>query len=376
MSITFVCSCGKRLRAREEMASRRSMCPRCGAPVGIPSLQSNHPGGLRGPLSPEEISRRRNRIDPEKDTNLTSVGPAAVRIRRGANRNAEEQDWRPLDGNLVCPAGQDPTVEPSAPGKPAARVRRRRSWQLESRWYHCLAYPLRAWPVVVGLSLGLAALTAAATLLLPGFHDFHADSAQGWLPALLILLPLLIVGYTAGFLDGVLLSGILGESQQVRWPGYNLQPVIVGAVRWLVCFLAGPILPATVGVWFWLSCGDPAFIDRVILGELAVVTVGLWLLTLVAVADGGRLRDASPPAVVDLFQRLGWRSAVPLVVVPALAFVHGRMGLTAVEELHRDPAAGVLLLAGVWLSALFCGTYFFRLLGLWCLRTRPQKSLA
>ncbi|HEY7307870.1 MAG TPA: hypothetical protein VH643_00785 [Gemmataceae bacterium] len=48
MSIKFICSCGKHLRARDEMAARRSMCPRCGAPVGIPSLQPTHGGTTVG----------------------------------------------------------------------------------------------------------------------------------------------------------------------------------------------------------------------------------------------------------------------------------------------------------------------------------------
>ena len=60
MSIKFVCSCGKHLRARDEMAARRSMCPRCGAPVGVPSLRPTHAGTQAAPLTPQE-RRRLNR---------------------------------------------------------------------------------------------------------------------------------------------------------------------------------------------------------------------------------------------------------------------------------------------------------------------------
>src|SRR5262249_62050682 len=65
MTIKFTCSCGKRLRARDEMAARRSACPRCGAPVGIPSLQPTHPGANAGPLSPTERLRERQRRKAE-----------------------------------------------------------------------------------------------------------------------------------------------------------------------------------------------------------------------------------------------------------------------------------------------------------------------
>src|SRR5687767_14255037 len=46
MTLRFTCTCGKRLRARDEMASRRSMCPACGRPVGVPPLRPHHPGGV------------------------------------------------------------------------------------------------------------------------------------------------------------------------------------------------------------------------------------------------------------------------------------------------------------------------------------------
>jgi len=58
VTIKFICTCGKHLRARDEMAARRSVCPRCGSPVGIPSLKPTHRGGLARPLTPLERLRR------------------------------------------------------------------------------------------------------------------------------------------------------------------------------------------------------------------------------------------------------------------------------------------------------------------------------
>src|SRR5207245_3002365 len=54
MAIKFVCRCGKRLRAQSTMAGRRSACPRCGAPVGVPALQPTVRGATLGPMSPSE----------------------------------------------------------------------------------------------------------------------------------------------------------------------------------------------------------------------------------------------------------------------------------------------------------------------------------
>src|SRR6516162_11429084 len=51
MAIKFFCKCGKKLKARDEMAGRRSICPRCGSPVGIPGLKPTHAGATLGPMS-------------------------------------------------------------------------------------------------------------------------------------------------------------------------------------------------------------------------------------------------------------------------------------------------------------------------------------
>ncbi len=363
--ITFVCRCGKHLRARAEMASRRIMCPRCGSPVGVPSREPAHPQGQAGPLSAEEIARRRFSQPPEDATQV--LDSISVRIRRRRNPNRPEgPDWRPLDAPLVCP----PEAVPQE-GKPPPEPYVRRRWRLETRWHHCLTYPCRAWPIVVSLTLAQTALTGATVLLLPRFHeDFHPDSLEGWMPAVLGLLPLVILGYTAAFLGVVMESGAAGEHLEVRWPGYNVGLIARQTVRWLVCFLAGPVVPALAACWFWLSCGEPTLVDRAILAELALVAIGSWVLGVLAVADAGRLRAAAPPGVVDLFARLGPRAAVPLLAVPVLVFAFARLALAGVEDLHRDAASGVLLLAGAWFGALFLGTFLCRLMGLWCFRTR------
>src|SRR6516225_10035363 len=51
MAIKFFCKCGKKLKARDEMAGRRSMCPRCGSPVGIPAANATYAGTKLGPMT-------------------------------------------------------------------------------------------------------------------------------------------------------------------------------------------------------------------------------------------------------------------------------------------------------------------------------------
>ena len=46
MAIKFICSCGKHLKARDEMAARRSVCPACGNPTVLRPAPPR-PGGRR-----------------------------------------------------------------------------------------------------------------------------------------------------------------------------------------------------------------------------------------------------------------------------------------------------------------------------------------
>src|SRR5260370_40008965 len=57
MAIKFFCKCGKKLKAWDETAGRRSMCPRCGSPVGIPATTPTHGGATLGPMSIQDRLR-------------------------------------------------------------------------------------------------------------------------------------------------------------------------------------------------------------------------------------------------------------------------------------------------------------------------------
>jgi hypothetical protein len=363
MSINFVCRCGKRLRAREDMASRRIMCPRCGEPVGVPSLEATHRGGA-GPLTREEIALRAQAAGPRplNEAELGKVGPVQVRLRRRrtCGNLAAGPDWRPLEAPLVCP--------PGAPGAPE-RVRlprRRRQWARESRWYHCLLYPLRALGLVLGLGLPLTALTGIATLAAPQLNEADAP----WAPYLFALIPVLVLAYTAGFLDVVLTTAATGQFGDICWPGYDVPGIGYSALKWLVCFLAGPVVLAAAAVLFWVFGDEPRFVDRAILAELVVLSLGAWCLGLLSATDAGRLAGAAPGNVVALTLRLGWRAVVPLAVAPGIMIAHARLGLAGLAEIHRDGPLGTAMLAGAWVGILFWCTFLFRLFGIWCHDTR------
>src|SRR6476469_6142468 len=83
MSIKFFCGCGNHLKARDEMAGRRAMCPKCGSPVGIPSLRPTHPGTAAAPLTPEErrrLARQRGLVAEGPAPPPATPSPAAVAL--------------------------------------------------------------------------------------------------------------------------------------------------------------------------------------------------------------------------------------------------------------------------------------------------------
>src|SRR5205823_2563976 len=90
----------------------------------------------------------------------------------------------------------------------------------------------------------------------------------------------LLAAPPCSFLDCVLTSAVKGEVYYILWSGNPLLTVLVGGGRWLVCFLAGPVVFAATGYLYWLNCGDPAPIDWLILVELGVMALAYWLFAL------------------------------------------------------------------------------------------------
>jgi hypothetical protein len=345
MAIKFICSCGKHLRARDEMAARRSVCPRCGAPVGIPAREPTQSSAPLGPMTPTERAGRRPVVASTeavfRELSLAAAAPSAP----------------PVPTEAAPGAAAEPPA--SAPRKPRT-----------TPWGQRLVYLLRALPLIVGLAVALTAVTATAAAG-PALRDLRS-AASGWILGVLcapfVVFPLLILGYACGFLDCTFSAAAAGEVRDVRWPGRDLGLVVRSAAAWLLCFLAGPVVPAAGALLFWLHCGDPALVDWLILAELGLFAVGYWLLAVVAVQRRDRLRDANPVAVARLVGDLGPLVLLAVLAAAVVVLAHGLLAFAALGELHREPLAGLLSLVVCWVSGLFLATCWFRLLGGWCRR--------
>jgi len=251
------------------------------------------------------------------------------------------------------------------PVAPRPRPRRTKAERgLEEHWYEYLLFPLRVawvWPVLVLFTAGLSIILAE---FLP------RQLAEGTIPPEALVFScvcgLFLAGLPCAFLDCLFCSAAAG-----RWApadGNLLLQSLRSAARWLLCFLAGPVLFAVTGYFYWLNCGE-TLLDNLILAELGVAGFAYWLFALLAVTESGRFRDLNPVAVVDTAHRLRWRGLA--VVLAALLFVaHGWVLLSAALTLQGNSPKGWALVIGAWAGGVFWGMFFSRLLGIWCYRSR------
>src|SRR5262245_58114634 len=346
MSIKFFCSCGKHLRAREALAGKRSVCPQCGQLVGVPSLQATHRGTVPAPMTPAEKGKLKPR-DAIPIPAPDSLAAAAQDVFEFGTPEARTDD-----------------------GKIKPKQRSYRLLALEKHWYQCLWFPCYAWHMVLGLTFGLTILSGIVVVAWPQFGE--PDLKTWWVWTVAWAAPFVVFGYLCGFLHCVLGSAAAGETGFVRWPGFDMRLILRALFAWIVCFVMGPIVFAAATSWVWLYGGDPTWVDSLILIELGMAGTTHWLLTLVAVHQGDRLRDANPARVADLIRRLGYRTVLAALGASGVGLAIGWLILQALGALHDGSLGPWFLLALGWLLGVMWLTFFFRLLGLWCFRSRVE----
>jgi len=220
------------------------------------------------------------------------------------------------------------------------------------------------------LALAMTVLTGVAALAWPDLGSLQTPPWWIWL--VVWVAPFLTLGYVCGFLQCVLVSAAAGEVGFVRWPGLDLRVLIRALTAWTACFLAGPIVFAATAFGFWLYAGDPTWVDWFIIAELCVVGTCHWLLALVAVHQGDRLRDANPLRVGDVIRRLGYPVVLAALGAAAVSLGFGLLVVQTLPSVHEESLQGWLLLWLGWLGGLGWLTFFFRLLGIWCFQSRVE----
>jgi hypothetical protein len=368
MSIRFACKCGKHLRAGDTMAGRHTLCPKCGALVAIPTKEQAAAGAAlprARPPSPEPSATATQSPSAESD-DAEEIGPVLVRVRRRNDKDPNQfrrSIWVPLDPDR----GPPPEKLPKPVRKPS---RHRYVWTLEKFWLQSLRHPFRAWRFLCVLGLAHAGLLAWTARLVPRLNGIGESPPIAETIAFGVT-AFLLTAYTVGLLDCVLTSAGAGEYRVFRLPGPDLG--VPGAVSCCLCFLAGPIVPAVICLIYWHQCGDPDWLDRSILVELAGAAFAYWLFEILAARESGGL-VADPAAVFSIIYRTGPRALLAAVGPPVFVYWYALVVVGSMAYYHVD---GLIALPRLFLATttgLFAAIFLLRVIGVWCYRGRPTAA--
>jgi len=241
---------------------------------------------------------------------------------------------------------------------------------LECRWYELVPYPVRAFAALVALASGWATLIFFLVFVmahlpdpLPVSGSFSPLPLGMWIFLLAYsLFAFVLLGCTLSRLQMTLGTAISDEGELVPDSRNGLARTVRRGNQGVWCFLTGPIVPVVVAFFFWLGSGDLLLVDRLILWELGIVAVGYWILTLLAVQQRGRFRDANPVAVVQLIKRQGYPPFLAAMLIAAALVAHAAWIFNNLHAL-QDGFGGWLLLTGSWIVQLLWITVVFRWLG-------------
>jgi hypothetical protein len=323
-----------------------------------------------------------------RDAPLSPLSPAGERGRvEGAGRGTPSDktpspdNTKPKDRKEKPPAFFDAPLNPLLV-RQAIKARRSFSFpkerHLETRWYQCLLYPFRAWPLVFGLSGALAFCIGMSTFVHRQTQEFAQGIAVFGIYLLWASIPLLILSYSCGFLDCVMAGALAGEFRHVRWPGSRLDMALKSCYVWVVCFLAGPVVPIALALTFWLQAGEMEIMDWLILAELVVVGFGYWLLVLLTVNAKDGLANVSPMRVMESIGRLGWFLISVALGTAVVMILHVLALIPALASVQREEGSGWLTMILCCWSGMFWATFLFRWLGVWYRRvdlmSRPITS--
>ncbi len=352
MTLKSFCGCGHPLSTHDLSAGRDSRCPHCGAPigasepVGVSPPAAAAPVGDAVPMSPMERLRlaqreRRAQLAQAREAEeVDEVRPASFRFVRFLSRRA------PRDEALA-------RLEPERHG------------------YECLLYPFLAWRSWLAVAAILTLLSGALALLWPEVASrVPRDAATALLWALAGALGLLQFCLPCAYLESVLASAIEGEVAYIRWSGQPVRAILGAGLRWLACFLCGPIVFAGTAWLYWQGLDEATTLDYLVVVELASVAIAYELFAVVAVTMSGRLRDLHPLAVVDVVHWLGWRAPAVVLAVSLLLVGHQWLFQAAVEEVQLTEANLWGLLFFAWASGVYWSLFVCRLLGVWSYRRR------
>jgi hypothetical protein len=377
MTIRFACECGKRLRAPNHMAGRRTKCPSCSFPVDIPARRFGGSFFRRrgtGSAAGNRASRPQDEVkEPAAPPPATPRHEALAAADSGPFPTAEQ---RPVASTFVpsraVTAGLDPVATAIALRHPP-RWSKLLSPRVEARWYHSLTYPAANVPIFFKLATMLTILTAVALL---GWLSIDHDRPKTWPYGLLgvsLFLLLLVLGRTLNYFNSILALATQGRVKHDAPIEFEPFRALLSCGQWFACLLAGPAVLFGSALGYWLYCGDLTVIDWLILAELCFAGVGWWLIAILLTNVDGAPRVPMPGQVLRTALGMGWK-AIELTLLAAVVFLaHLYAGVHGIGHLHDQPLFSFALLCVAATTGLYFTAFTFRRLGLAYYRVERKR---
>lgn len=433
MSIAFHCLCGKRLKARESSAGKRTQCPQCGEPVGIPaSAAPAAPPSSRKEAADAATAAAREILPiPASILPPTESDGAATRESRASDRISPQQVGRSLPPTLPVAATATSAEDSSTPKPyfmvdensppPPPRIRKKRrdkkgrpqtrglpagihpgsvaeaasqtlaespekgvTLRKPPKWYrllsrqgegsgpgllHELGYSLGNFPQVASISFLLALTLSAGAAELP-----QAMQQSGYAPAFFIVVLvafLLVAAHSISFFNQSIQIAIRNDGNSI-----NLDPVLTAkaSFAWIVAVLAGPVLPAAGTFFYWLRIGLADPVDWVILAELIWLTFFWLTAALLSYGIDPRLKSVLPHRAFQNVMLIPWAIAIRSAFAAFLcsATIAGIWyGLVAI---HVEPFYGFLIFGGTFLAVISLGATLAASLGQAAIHVIPKAE--
>ncbi len=364
MAIYFNCTCGRRLKARHRQRGYISFCPGCGAAVKVPTGKATH----RGVAALSEDERL---VTPFPITGATPLAPAdPIGFDREpvassdilATNSAGDDAPRPAaatPGPTAAIADAQPAISLRGQRRAAPSVRNRHAGET---WFESIRYTVPELPVLLLLSLFL---TVSLGVVLRGLADSNAVAPSGDMRPLFVPGAAMLLGFlacTAALLSSILALSLEGSPRVAGLP--SIDAVLRASAQWTVCFLAGPALLLGAAALYWISVGDPALVDEIILAELIALSIGWFQAAFVSTTGSGRFWQFHPAAVIKTAKTQIGQFAVASLGGTALVYGLARFGLFAIARVHLAAFEGSLWLGLFWFVALASAAFSLRRLGL------------
>jgi hypothetical protein len=389
MAIEVVCDCGKRLKAADWMAGRKTQCPACWNAVTIPKRGwIDVVGAVAG------IKRRRKRagsanrnsqpIEPAPQTD-SSAPPRSTSADSSFRTSASPMTFPP---RKPAPTSRKTTFVPSRrvtdgdDYRPnSIMLRSQPRWvkllpaRGEQRWYHSLLFPFGKLPVFFRLGLLQAVLTTTALILWLSMERDNPSKEQ----LVLCLIACLggvffVLGHTFHYFNAILEMASHGKTKHEPGIGCTSLGALVSCGHWLSCFVAGPALLFAAAFGYWLYCGDLTIVDWSILAELCFAGVGWWLIALLLTNLDDTLRVASPVQVLRTALAMPWEAAGLTALAAAVFLGHSFAAAYSIGQLHVTPLTAFPLLWICWSSGFYLTAFTFRRLGLTYCRAQQRTK--